>query len=196
MSKPKQVDNVLSKVIPGYTAPLKLKSNLPTSDLATIRARAARTEDISTASAGMHSKSQREHASLMLQNRILNPSSTDIERKVATMGEGWFNMRPSELDDQLKTDLKVLDMRNILDPKRFYKSSDKIKNKKRMVQVGTVLGGMAERAMTKRQRKSNLTEEIMADSAVVEYTKKTASTIEQKKATRFYPSKQRHRGKR
>jgi len=49
-----------------------------------------------------------------------------------------------------------------------------------------VLGSMAERAMTKRQQKSNLTEEIMVDSAVVEYTKKIASTIEQKKVTRFY----------
>jgi len=35
-----------------------------------------------------------------------------------------------------------------------------------MVQPGTVLGGMAKRAMTKRQRKSNLTEEIMAASHV------------------------------
>jgi len=58
--------------------------------------------------------------------------------------------------------------------------------KKQMVQVGMVLGSMAERAMTKRQQKSNLTEEIMVDSAVVEYTKKIASTIEQKKVTRFY----------
>ena len=59
------------------------------------------------------------------------------------------------------------------------------KYKKHMVQVGAVLGSMAERAMNKRQCKSNLTEEIMADSTVVEYTKKIASTIEQKKATRF-----------
>ena len=54
-----------------------------------------------------------------------------------------------------------------------------------MVQVGTVLGSMAKGAMTKRKWKSNLTEEIMADSAVVEYTKKIASTIEQKKLLDF-----------
>lgn len=34
-------------------------------------------------------------------------------------------MRPPEMTDEVKRDLEVLQMRNVLDPKRFYKHNDR-----------------------------------------------------------------------
>lgn len=41
--------------------------------------------------------------------------NTEIHK---TLGKGWFNAQPLELDDAVKRDLKVIQLRNYLDPKR------------------------------------------------------------------------------
>ncbi len=35
------------------------------------------------------------------------------------LGKGWFNMKPAVLDESLKRDIKIIQMRNFLDPKRY-----------------------------------------------------------------------------
>ena len=41
-----------------------------------------------------------------------------------TKGKNWFDMRAPELTEERKNDLTVLQYRNALDPKRFYKAPD------------------------------------------------------------------------
>ena len=41
-----------------------------------------------------------------------------------TKGTNWFNLPATELTEEKKNDLMVLQMRRSLDPKRFYKASD------------------------------------------------------------------------
>lgn len=41
-----------------------------------------------------------------------------------TKGSNWFNMPATEMTDELKSDLEVIRMRSVLDPKRFYKKND------------------------------------------------------------------------
>merc|ERR1711936_1381103 len=38
-----------------------------------------------------------------------------------TKGSDWYDMKAPEMTDEVKRDLEVLQMRNALDPKRFYK---------------------------------------------------------------------------
>jgi hypothetical protein len=205
--------NVLTKLLPGYTAPLKLQTTLsgglPTSDISVLRARATQTEDLSTASAGIHAVAQRERASFMLQNRVLSGGDVGLgsftqrpkKQSDQTAGDGWFNMQPFEMTDELKTDLKVVQMRGYLDPKRFYKSSDKasmLKGGKRVVQVGTVVEGMGEfqsSRLAKKQRRQNLTEEIMADTAIRNYARKASTKIVVAKETRFYQNRRSKSGR-
>ena len=52
------------------------------------------------------------------------PVLSQEERDKST-GDGWFNMKAPELTPELKADLKVIKMRGALDPKRFYKKSDR-----------------------------------------------------------------------
>ena len=74
---------------------------------------------------------------------------------------------------QLKTDLSLIRNRNYLDPKKFYKSADSFDGK--ILQVGTVIEGSSEyysSRMTKKERRLNITEELMADDSVRQYAKR------------------------
>ena len=107
-----------------------------------------------------------------------------------TAGSGWFNMTPTPMSDQLKTDLSIIRNRNYLDPKKFYKSADSFKGK--VLQVGTVIEGSAEyysSRLVKRDRRQNITEEIMADGAVSSYAKRKYQEIQSTK-----PQKRRKGG--
>ena len=41
-----------------------------------------------------------------------------------TKGKGWYNMPATELTEDKKNELMVIQMRGALDPKRFYKGPD------------------------------------------------------------------------
>ena len=47
-----------------------------------------------------------------------------LERE--TKGDNWFGMKAPELTEETRRDLEVLQMRNALDPKRFYKKNDHV----------------------------------------------------------------------
>lgn len=99
---------------------------------------------------------------------------TGARKKVdPSAGSGWFGMMPNGNTEELKTDLAVLRNRNYIDPKKFFKSSDGFAGK--VLQVGTVVEGSSEffsGRLTKRERRANFTEELMADSAVTGYAKR------------------------
>ena len=85
------------------------------------------------------------------------------------------------MTEDVKRDLKVIRYRNYLDPKRFYKSAD---TPSKYVQVGTVIEGTAEfysSRLTKKERRSNLTEELMADPVTADYTKRKFRAMQQEK---------------
>lgn len=103
-----------------------------------------------------------------------------------TAGHGWFGMAPAALTDDVKADLAILRNRTYLDPKRFYKKADIVDPT--MVQVGTVIEGSEEyysSRLTKKQRRQNLAEEIMADVDVKTYAKKQFSKIQDSRQKRF-----------
>jgi hypothetical protein len=88
-----------------------------------------------------------------------SPSASDIE--------------PVRMDEDIKRDLKVISMRNHLDPKRFYKNPDK---PGKILHVGTVIEGRGEyksSRLTRRERKQTIVEEVLADKSLKNYTKKT-----------------------
>lgn len=44
--------------------------------------------------------------------------------RATTKGRGWYNMPMAEMTEEKKNDLMVIQMRKVLDPKRFYKGPD------------------------------------------------------------------------
>mmetsp|Transcript_30989 Transcript_30989/g.61328 ORF Transcript_30989/g.61328 Transcript_30989/m.61328 type:complete len:97 (+) Transcript_30989:61-351(+) len=72
-------------------------------------------------------------------------------------------------------------MRNYLDPRRFYKSSDG-RHASGVVQVGTIVEGNgiagSSARLTKKERRANLTEEVMGDEKVQKYLKRKQGEIQ------------------
>lgn len=104
--------------------------------------------------------------------------------KKKTLGRGWFDMEPAVLDDNLKRDMKMIQMRNYIDPKRFYKNPDK---PKAVLHVGTVIEGLGEyksSRLTNKERKTTILAEILADKQVKQYTKRKYLELQEAKPKR------------
>ncbi|CAH0487743.1 unnamed protein product [Peronospora farinosa] len=96
-------------------------------------------------------------------------------------GRRWFNFESEEMTTDARRDFALLRMRNYLDPKKFYKSSDHSRALPKHFQMGVVIEGAHEfhsARLTKKQRRKTFTDEIMADEAVVQYTHRVASNIQ------------------
>jgi hypothetical protein len=46
------------------------------------------------------------------------------KEKDKSAGKNWFDMPAPEMTEELKRDLNILRMRNVLDPKRHYKKNN------------------------------------------------------------------------
>ncbi|XP_068926641.1 deoxynucleotidyltransferase terminal-interacting protein 2 isoform X2 [Petaurus breviceps papuanus] len=107
------------------------------------------------------------------------------EERKKTAGDGWFGMKAPELTTELKNDLKALQMRASMDPKRFYKKNDRDGFPK-YFQVGTIADNPADfyhSRIPKKQRKRTIVEELLADSEFRRYNKRKYTEIMMEKAT-------------
>jgi len=202
--------NELSHLIPGYTAPMRLEAKslkgITGTSLAELRNRASR-GDSTTYSPSISILSNKTDAldPAVAAKKVKTPASIALQHSSGrggkiptsfsgsfrkgprkqhdnTAGSGWFGMNPTPMTDQLKTDLSIIRNRNYLDPKKFYKSADSFAGK--VLQVGTVIEGNSEfysSRLAKRERRQNLTEEIMADSSVANYAKRKYNAIQVEK---------------
>ncbi|CAL8308162.1 unnamed protein product [Lota lota] len=106
------------------------------------------------------------------------------EEREKTTGDSWFNMKAPELTPELKADLKVIKMRGSMDPKRFYKKSDR-DGLPKYFQVGTVMDSPVDfyhSRVPKKDRKRTMVEELMADSDFRRKNKKKYLEIMAEKA--------------
>ncbi|XP_036622739.1 deoxynucleotidyltransferase terminal-interacting protein 2 isoform X2 [Trichosurus vulpecula] len=107
------------------------------------------------------------------------------EERKKTAGDGWFGMKAPELTTELKNDLRALQMRASMDPKRFYKKNDRDGFPK-YFQVGTIADNPADfyhSRIPKKQRKRTIVEELLADSEFRRYNKRKYTEIMMEKAT-------------
>ena len=201
--------NSLTKLLPGYTAPMRLNTSSldkyrPVGGIKALQRQAERS-DVSTRD--FVKEATEKHAQVM-KTKMMEFSTSKYVNAYAsfkkgvkrapdsTAGAGWFHMKPTPMSEELKADMSVIRNRNYLDPKRFYKSADKFSN---MVQVGTVIEGSAEffsSRLTKKQRRSNLTEEIMADPATADYARNKFRSMAQEKTRESQKRSRVHRPKR
>ena len=56
---------------------------------------------------------------------------------------GWFDLPRAEITDEVKRDLRLLRLRGVMDPKRFYKNPDATKFPTHFA-MGTVVEGPGE----------------------------------------------------
>ncbi|RYP61619.1 hypothetical protein DL769_007617 [Monosporascus sp. CRB-8-3] len=86
-----------------------------------------------------------------------NPTKADA-------GPAWYNLPRTDLTPELKRDLQILKMRDILDPKRFYRKDNSKAAVPEFSQVGVLVEGPTEwhsARMTKKERKRTLIDEVL-----------------------------------
>ena len=91
----------------------------------------------------------------------------------ASAGPKWFDMKAPTMTEDVKRDLRLLRLRGVADPKRFYKKSDSGKLATHFA-VGTVVETAADfysGRMAKADRRQTLGEEMLADSHAGAYRK-------------------------
>ncbi|KAI7835142.1 Fcf2 pre-rRNA processing-domain-containing protein [Kickxella alabastrina] len=106
--------------------------------------------------------------------------NTVAAAKDQTAGKQWFGMKAPVLTQELKNDVRVLQLRNILDPKRFYKKDVSTKKMPKYFEMGTIIEGPTEfysSRMTKKERKNNLVDELLADKQARDYFKRKVGEI-------------------
>ena len=203
--------NELTRLIPGYTAPLKLNTSSLDKyrgGISELQKRAQQT-DASTKAFVAGGTATKTHVNAMQKSSSTStslPSSymaayssfKNPKKKRAaddkTAGKGWFHMNPTPMTAELKQDLAVVRNRSYLDPKKFYKSSDKTHE---ICQLGTVIEGSSEyfsSRLTKKQRRTNITEEIMADPQLTNYAVGKFKTMNrEKQAQSMKRNKKKHK---
>lgn len=94
-------------------------------------------------------------------------------------------MSAPHLTTQLKNDLKLLQMRNALDPARHYKANDS-KTLPKFFQVGRVVSSSADfysSRIPRHQQKETLVEELMSDQDFRGYQHKKYLELQRKSAS-------------
>lgn len=91
--------------------------------------------------------------------------------------ETWHEMPAIDLTPEVQRDLRIIENRQHLNPKRFYKSTGTGRKGGQLpthVQIGKVISGSHEfysGRLLKKERRSRIIEEALADNNVMHYTK-------------------------
>ncbi|KAJ2453921.1 rrna-processing protein fcf2 [Coemansia sp. RSA 2336] len=103
------------------------------------------------------------------------------KEKESSSGKKWFGMKAPTMTTELRNNLRVLQLRNVLDPTRFYKKDAVAKRKlPKYFEMGTIIEGPTEfysSRLTKKERRSNLVDELLADKQARTYFKRKVGEI-------------------
>ena len=111
-----------------------------------------------------------------------------------TKGKKWFDMPAPEMTDEVKHDLEIIQMRSVLDPKRFYKKND-IKVLPKYFQIGKVMDAPLDyynSRLTKKERKRTIVDELMADAEFSKFNKRKYKEIVEEKNSKTHMRAHRH----
>ena len=83
-------------------------------------------------------------------------------------------MRAPEMTEELENELKVLELRGSLDPKRYYNDKRGKKGRPKFFQIGRMIEGPGESyssRLSKKNRKRTMVEQLLADAEFQRYNK-------------------------
>ncbi|KAJ8958221.1 hypothetical protein NQ318_017362 [Aromia moschata] len=117
---------------------------------------------------------------------------TDIidlqKEREKTKGKKWYGLPATEMTEEVKHDLEILQMRSVLDPKHFYKKND-LSVLPKYFQFGTVMDTPVDYykdRIPKNKRKKTLVDELLADANFNKYNKrKYKEIIEDRQKTHY-----------
>ncbi|ALC40407.1 CG1142 [Drosophila busckii] len=101
--------------------------------------------------------------------------------RAKTKGSGWFDLPATEITDEMRNELKIIQMRSVLDPKHFYKKND-LKVLPKYFQIGTVQHSPLDYYSEKHSRKTkkSLVDELLQDEAFQKFNKRKYNEVIQR----------------
>jgi len=109
-----------------------------------------------------------------------------VQKKKATAGQRWFDLPRTNLTPELKRDLQLLKMRNILDPHRHYRKEGGKMKAPEYSQVGTIVQGPTEYftgRLENKKRKKTFVEEVLAGEQQTKRFKRKYGELQDKKTS-------------
>ncbi|CAB3411106.1 unnamed protein product [Caenorhabditis bovis] len=104
------------------------------------------------------------------------------EEREKTKGSQWFNMPATEITEERKRDLELLQMRGVLNPQAHYRRNDRQVLPK-YFQVGRVVDAPEDyysSRMTKKERKKTMVDELLHNEESLSKAKKKYAEIREK----------------
>lgn len=97
-----------------------------------------------------------------------------VKKAQDTAGPAWYNLPKPEMTPDLEKDIRVIQMRSALDPKRHYKNGPVLTSK--YFHVGTVVAGAEEfysaNRLTRKERGATVLDTLLKDDQKRAYFKK------------------------
>lgn len=135
------------------------------------------------ASAGVLSEKPAEKAELSV--RVPQPPQKKKEKK-DNLGSDWFNMPRTDLTPELKRDLQILRMRDVVAMgKQFFKKDNKKNYVPEYCQVGTIIAGATDgsnQRLTRKEQKRTIVEEVLASETTTKFKSKYHQIQEKKQS--------------
>jgi len=121
------------------------------------------------------------------------------KNRIDNAGSDWNYMTAGDDSEEAKRDLKLLSMRRVLDPKRFYKREPK-QPRPKYYQIGTVVEDGSDfyaSRIPNRERKQHFVEEVLSDLSKKQYLKRKFLQIQQQRQpSQFRPRAHQKKRKR
>lgn len=136
-------------------------------------------------------------------NQLSRKQKKELNSK--TTGPKWFDMAGTQVTPEIARDLKLIQLRNVLDPKRFYKKDQFLlkdsqsasangngnaKNAKKAApvkyfQIGRIIDSPTDaatnRLTNKQRRKEHIVDDLLADADKAKYFKQKFLAVQFKK---------------
>jgi len=118
---------------------------------------------------------------------------TPPDGRGAARSNKWYRLPKQELTPSAKDDLRVLQLRNALDPKRFYKRPDSNKLPRRF-QIGTIVEHPQDSRsgrLSRRERAPNITQEALRDERSRAFRKRKWKELQEESSKVLVPPKKK-----
>lgn len=109
-----------------------------------------------------------------------------IFQEKPTAGSGWSDLPRTTLSSELRSDLKFLELRNVLDPHRHYRSDNLRALAPKFSQIGQIIEGPTEyfsSRLPNKERKRTLFEDVLAKEKSTGRFKKKYNEIQASKTS-------------
>ncbi|KAK6349687.1 hypothetical protein TWF696_005966 [Orbilia brochopaga] len=106
------------------------------------------------------------------------------EKKDKTAGPAWYHMPATEVTPQIKRDLQMIKLRNVLDPHKHFKGDDWKGKLPKFFQMGTLIEGPTEyysARLNNKDRHKSMVDEVLANGESKSRFKRKYAEIQAKK---------------